>query len=183
MKPFVLTCQILMVLISVFTESNSQVNYSLFWGQLWVKFKFVLRDFCIGIKEKVIGEKSGSCMLSLTVVKLHVSLDSFVEIHSSVWRAEIDIFIFERPPKALNVNIVKCSSFSIHWYLYLAIQQRLNKRGTGELTTLICIKYFRLPFSTYSIQKDLSTPPHRRSDPCSLCWIRSSLQFYGYIHQ
>src|ERR1700710_1985361 len=74
---------------------------------------------------------------------------------------QIDLFMFHRPPKALDKNVVPPGAAAIHAHGDRDLPQQPGERRTGELASLIVIKFLARPLratapSTASGQKPTS---------------------------
>ena len=75
-----------------------------------------------------------------------VELDPVPDLVTSVWDGvvgvEINLFVFEAAPEALNEDVVDPAAFAIHADFYVSIFEYLGKCLTGELAALVGVEDF-----------------------------------------
>ena len=84
-------------------------------------------------------------------------LKSFSSAGSVVKRPQVKILILERPPQALNENIVFNSATAIHADVYLMIFGQAYKCVAGKLSPLVGIKDFWRSIAVNSYYDGLDT--------------------------
>src|SRR3954464_5714365 len=100
-------------------------------------------------------------MRALCIVEGKVTRQRRPCFTNTVIGPQINLFIFHRPPKALDKNVVAPGATAIHAHGDRVLQQQPSEGRTCELGTLIGVENFRPPYlasasSTASRQKSTS---------------------------
>ena len=83
-------------------------------------------------------------MESLLIVKLKVFSEVTPTIRNAGILFQINLLIFDRPPKTLDHDIIKCSTSAIHADPNRFSFEDPDKLFTGKLAPLIRVEYVRL---------------------------------------
>src|SRR3954453_4423247 len=84
-------------------------------------------------------------MRPLCIVEVEVTRQRRPCFTNTVVGPQIDLFIFHRPPKALDKNVVPPGTAAIHAHRNPVLQQQPRKGPTCKLATLIGIEKPRPP--------------------------------------
>ena len=63
--------------------------------------------------------------------------------HNGFVGTQVDFFVLDAAPQALDKHIVQSPAFAVHAALYIIVLKYANKDHSGELSTLIGIEYLR----------------------------------------
>lgn len=88
-------------------------------------------------------------MWSARVVELQISTQGFSCSRYAVIGAQIDLFIFDRPPQPFDKDIVPPCAFTVHADLDVGILQRLDEVYGRELAALVRIHDLGLAVATH----------------------------------
>ena len=84
-------------------------------------------------------------MWSLVVVEVKVLMEPVMELLTGLVQVDVYVLILDRPPQALDKDIVETSSSPVHADSDVVLAKKLGKGFTGELRALVGIEYLR-PF-------------------------------------
>src|ERR1700675_2134109 len=75
------------------------------------------------------------------IVEVQISADRGARLADAVVSSQIDFFVLDRSPDALDEDVVAPRALAIHADGDRVCDQHVGKVGTGELTSLIGIEY------------------------------------------
>jgi hypothetical protein len=114
-------------------------------------------------------------MESVPIIKLEIRLQSPLQGTKILITIEVNVFVFDGPPKSLNVNIVFPSSLAIHTHQYVMILQNTDEPIRSELAALISVEDSQEYHTVLTLP---SRPLHRSVCPYCSIIARKELSYY-----
>src|SRR6266700_2359838 len=81
-------------------------------------------------------------MRALAIVELQISSERSAFRADALVGSQVDLLIFDRPPKPLDENVVTPGAEAIHTDRDPIVQQQTGESSAGELATLVGIENF-----------------------------------------
>jgi hypothetical protein len=94
---------------------------------------------------------------SLIIIIVQILIQAFDERISILCRPNVNILLFECPPKSFDINIVKSPASTVHAYCYSLSFKVLYPYWAGELRALVGVQYLRFSVFSNSLLKHLKT--------------------------
>ena len=94
-------------------------------------------------------------MVASIVVIINVTRHAFSQVYHVVFRVQIDVLAFYRPPETLNPNIIKTARFAIHTDLDSVSFTDLVPLFARIVTTLIRVYYLGSTVSSHRCIENL----------------------------
>ena len=96
-------------------------------------------------------------MRSSRVVELQIPVQVFPSRRHAVIGAEIDFFVFDRPPQPFDEDVVPPRTFAIHADLDVGILQRRDEVYGGELAALVRIHDLWFAIAAHRLFQSIDT--------------------------